>query len=288
MELLLIGDIFLCCLAFIALVIASITDIRKREVPNWLSFSIIAIAFAVRAIFSVISLSFSYFFYGLIVFFLFFLICNLLYYGKFFGGGDAKMIIGLATIFATTPSFFKNSFFLFDFLINIFVIGSVYSLIFILFLIAKNRKAFSSELKKINKKMKKAKIFFFLFVPVFLILSVLLSYSVIFIALAITFLLFPYLYIFVKAAENASMIKRVHPKNLTEGDWLAKEVKIKNKIIKPSVHGLSLEDIAIIKKHKKKVLIKYGIPFVPALLIALVLTFLFGNLLLALIRAIFF
>ena len=60
----------------------------------------------------------------------------------------------------------------------------------------------------------------------------------------------------------------VSPKNLTEGDWLERDVKIGRSVIKRSVHGLSLEDIKRLRKAKKRVLIKEGIPFTPAFLAA--------------------
>jgi len=90
-------------------------------------------------------------------------------------------------------------------------------------------------------------------------------------------LIFPYLYIFVKAVENSCMIKLLAPKQLTEGDWLVKPVKIGKKIIKPKTEGLTVQDIAIIKKAKKKVLVKEGMPFVPVFLIAVLASLFFGD-----------
>ena len=47
------------------------------------------------------------------------------------------------------------------------------------------------------------------------------------------------------------------------------DVKVQGKWIGKSVHGLSLGEIALLRKHKKLVYIKQGIPFVPAFLFAL-------------------
>ena len=58
-------------------------------------------------------------------------------------------------------------------------------------------------------------------------------------------------------------------RELQEGDWLEKEVKIGSRTIKKSVHGLSVEDIRLLRKSGTKVWIKRGIPFTPAFLIAL-------------------
>jgi len=84
------------------------------------------------------------------------------------------------------------------------------------------------------------------------------------------------IYLYSKAIENSCMIKFTFPNNLTEGDWLEKDVRIGSKIIKKSVHGLSKKDIEFLKEKNRKVWIKNGIPFSPAFLITfLVMVFSF-------------
>ncbi len=292
MDLIILSDILLFSIAFAFLIFASITDIKRREVPNWLCFSLIAIAFSIRILASVLTSQFSYLFYAIIAFILFFILANVLYYAKFFGGGDAKLIMALAIVFATTPSFIIASSlelfqepFLLSFLINIFFLGSVYSIFFIIFFAIKNYRSLKTEIKKMWKKSKTMRIIFL----VLAIISLALTYfSTLFLLFPVIILLFPLLYIIVKATENSCMIKLVSPRELTEGDWLVGKIKMGKKIIKPSVHGLSSQDIAALRKANKKVLIKYGIPFVPVFLIALVATALFGDLIVLIIKAFFF
>lgn len=292
MELLLISDILLSSIALLCLVFACITDIKRNEVPNWLSFSLLALALAVRAIFSIITFQFSYFLYALIALALFFILSNILYYIKFFGGGDAKLLVALAVVFATTPLFvlyssqtFFEEPFLLSFFINIFIIGSVYSWIFIAFFAIKNRAAFTLEFKKIYRQTKIMRFCFLVLAFAFLIASFFIT---IFIPLLIIALIFPYLYILAKATENSSMIKKVSPRNLTEGDWLIEKVQVKNKMIRPSIHGLNAKDITTLRKSNKRVLIRYGIPFVPVFLISLIISFLLGDLIIFILRAFFF
>ena len=79
------------------------------------------------------------------------------------------------------------------------------------------------------------------------------------------------------------MIRWVDPEKLTEGDWVVQDVVIGGKrICGPKDLGLEMRQIKRLirlKKQKKikKVLIKYGIPFVPSFLIAFIVTFLYGN-----------
>lgn len=74
------------------------------------------------------------------------------------------------------------------------------------------------------------------------------------------------------------MYKIVPLNKLTEGDWIPKPIYYKEKIIiKPKAEGLTLKDISLLNKLKiKKVLIREGIPFVPSLLIAFIITIIFG------------
>lgn len=288
----LISDILISSIAIVWLIFACVTDIKKREVPNWLSFSLIAIAFAIRALTAILTSQTYYFSYTIIAFILFFLLANLLYYIKFFGGGDAKLLIALAVVFATSPSFIPSTIpltepFLLSYLINTFTIGAIYSLIFIVFFAIKDKKNFSKEFKKINKENKTMQLYFIIIAIICFILAFFTGFFI-FIALCIITLVFPYIFIIAKATENVSMIRSVPSKELTEGDWLAQKVKLKKIIIKPSVHGLSLEEIKILRKNKKNVLIKYGIPFVPVFLISLICTLLFGDLLILLIKVFFF
>ena len=85
--------------------------------------------------------------------------------------------------------------------------------------------------------------------------------------------------LFVKAVEKACMLKRVKPSELTEGDWIAKDVIVKNKrICGPKDLGIEKAQIRqLIRLKIKSVIIKVGIPFVPSFLLAFVLTLWIGN-----------
>ena len=82
------------------------------------------------------------------------------------------------------------------------------------------------------------------------------------------------------------MIKKVSPRDLTEGDWLFKDIRIGKKTIKADFNGLSKKDISTLRKYRKGVYVKYGIPFVPVFLIAFILTILSGNVIAWLIKII--
>ena len=80
------------------------------------------------------------------------------------------------------------------------------------------------------------------------------------------------------------MLKYVKPQQLTEGDWIAKDININGKYLTgPKDLGIEKRKIRkLIELYKrgkvKKILIKEGIPFVPSFFVAYVITLLYGNL----------
>ena len=78
-------------------------------------------------------------------------------------------------------------------------------------------------------------------------------------------MLYPYLWVYVKAVEKACLYKYVKPRQLTEGDWVEEDILISNRVIyKAKNTGIEKEDIQkLVKARVKKVLIKEGIPFLP-------------------------
>lgn len=256
---------FLFALALIWIVFAVVQDLKKREVANWLNFSLIGFALAYRAFYSAYSSEWMFFVYGLIGCGVFFAIANLLYYSRVFAGGDAKLLMGLGAILP-----FENYLDLvytgLGFIILLFLAGALYSLIYSIFIAYKNLEKFRKEFLSRFKKLK-------IYLPViliFVLISLLIVNDKVFWML-IYIILFAasLLFIYVKSLD-VCMIKLVNPAKLTEGDWLEKDVHIGNFIVKKSVHGLSLGDIMKLKKAGKKVLIKEGIPFTPAFLIAFI------------------
>ena len=77
-----------------------------------------------------------------------------------------------------------------------------------------------------------------------------------------------HLYLFFLSVDESCMVRKVSPLKLTIGDWLYKDVKIGNKLIKANWDGLEEEEILLLNKNKKDVFVRYGIPFAPVFLIS--------------------
>lgn len=259
--------IFLIVLALIWIVFASTQDLKKREVANWLSFSLIIFALGFRFFWSLFSLNinFAFFYQGLIGLGIFFIIGNFFYYVRLFAGGDAKLMIALGPVLGFSSNFTTNLKIYFIFLFVYLFAGMFYGLFWSISLMINNFKNFKKEFSKIFYKNSKPTLlisFAGLILVFFGFVDLIFSY---FGALV---LILPYLYIFAKAIDEACMIKDIQVSELTEGDWLYRDVKIGKKLIKANWDGLSKEDIKLLKKNRKSVLIRQGIPFVPVFLIA--------------------
>ncbi len=262
--------IFLLILAGIFISVASVRDLKIREIPNWLSFSLIIFALGFRFFYSLFEASnFSFFYQGIIGFGIFFILGNLFYYARLFAGGDAKLMIAMGSILPFSESFFINvKIFSVWFLIFLFV-GMIYGLSWSFFLMFNNKREFKKEIKKQFSENKKI---FFMAVILGLILIILGFFYELFFILGIFIFITPYIFIYAKAVDESCMIKKLNPRELTEGDWLYKDVKIsKNKIIKATWGGLSMKEIKLLRKNKKYVFVRQGIPFIPVFFFSFVI-----------------
>lgn len=286
------ADIMLIIAALLALIIASFSDIKTKEVPDYVSFGLIAAALGIRILHSIVYSDWLYIGYGLAGFGIMFVFGAIIYYTKQWGGGDAKLLMGLGAAFATTPFYFKESVlllkdlplgYLINLLANLFIIGAVYGLVWSVVIFIKHWKQALGEMRKKIARARKVQL---TFICVSVILLIISFYVDVFLRAIITativFLLtYLYLYFFVKSAEKVGMYRRIPVGRLTEGDWVAEIIRVRGKTICcPNDIGLEKNQIhALGKARIKSVLVKEGIAFVPSILIGLIVTLVWGNIL---------
>ncbi len=286
--------IIIIVLSLLALVAASVSDLKTREVPDWLSYGLLITACAVRLVLFATTYDWMILLDGLIGFGFFFAIACLMFYSGQWGGGDSKLLMGLGALFGLEIStlmsldiiiFLKA--FPIAFLVNTLIAGAVYGLFWAGMLAIKNRKAFAKELRKLRTKkvlMVRNGLVGLLLLTVggMFVLSNPIE-KLLLIVIFVSATLLYYFWLFTKAVELSSMHKRVAPEKLTEGDWVVDEIKVGGKrIAGPKDLGLQREQIdELIRLKKKKkistVLIKEGIPFVPSFLIGFLITLWIGN-----------
>ena len=278
-------ELFILVLIIFFLAIASYTDALKREVPDWLNYSAIALAFFLRIMWSINTSDWHYFIYGFIGFVIFFLIgCGMYYLGQW-GGGDAKLMMALGIFLGIEVSINNDGVM---FLSNLLIVSLLYSLAFLFYLFIKNIKNVIKKYSEfINNEQKMYRgifmlMFFFAIVNLFLPLSFTTK------ALFFIVLTSPALYyfsIFTRSIEICCMQRLVDPKELTEGDWIVNDVNINGKKIYSvkdlGVSKQQIKELIKLKKQKKinNVLMKIGIPFIPCFFLTFIVNLYFGNLL---------
>jgi len=253
-------------LGLIWIVFAVVQDLRKREIADWLNFSLAIFALAFRFFYSLFNgEGFAFFYQGILGFAVFFIIGNLFYYGKVFAGGDAKLMISLGAVIPFSYKILANLNSALIFLVFFLFAGAIYGVIIGLVLAIKNRKIFSREFSRQFKDKRKL---FYLCLICSIILIILAFFESLFLYLGILIFISPYVYVSAKSIDEACMIKRINTKELTEGDWLSKDIKIGRRLIEAKWSGLSKEEIIFLRKKKKSILIRQGIPFSPVFLIS--------------------
>ena len=300
-------EIILISIGLLGLIAATITDLKTREVPDALNYSMIALGLALWTAKSIIEWDMSYIINSVISFGVLFLLATFMFYTGQWGGGDSKLLMALGALFPTYPiilySFFnpklgfpfmdKELPFLFIFIINLIIIGAIYGLLWSIVKGLRNRKEFMKKLRIFfeKKTIKTIRAIILLITTITSVTMLFLHTEKVFLIGLFVLLLCStfYIWIFVKIVEEISMYKKVNPKELTEGDWIAEDIIINKKTIaSPKDLGVSKKQIAILIKLKEqgkinKILIKNGIPFVPSFLIAFIVTLIYGNIMVLLI-----
>ena len=265
-------DVLLAGLIVTVLFIASYTDLRTKEVPDWLSYGFIVAALGVRGIYSFQD-GWEVIVAGLLGFAAFYLLALLFYYTHQWGGGDSKLLMGMGAALGITYPFAESSFTPLWFLLLLLFSGAWYGMIWLGVLAIKRRNCLFPELRSLigNHKKLHFSIGFgsLLFFGAGFFVNSLLLIVTLLVALY-------YLLLFLVAVQSCCFISERDTHTLTEGDWLAEDVVFNGKkVLKKKT--LAQNDIDKLHNHKiSSVLIKEGIPFVPSFLIAY-LFLLFGK-----------
>jgi len=262
--------IFLFLLALVWIVFATFQDLKKREIANWLNFSLIIFALGFRFFYSLFSENFNFFLQGIIGLAVFLILGNLFYYSRIFAGGDAKLMIALGPVIPFSGNLLANIKIFGLFLVLFFFVGALYGLIYSGVLAIRNKGKFKREFITQFKKNKKIFGFFMLVALIFIILGFFESFLF---AVGVFIFISVHLYTYAKSVDIACMVKKLKASQLTEGDWLYEDVKIGKKLIQANWGGLTKAQIKMIQKKHKSVLIRQGIPFAPVFLISFLVLF---------------
>lgn len=279
------------------LVAATISDLKKREVPNWVNYGLVVVGLGLGLLQSAVAADWRFIAFSVAGAAAALALASLMFYTGQWGGGDSKLLVGMGAAlglpFSGAVPFLGVNNLLVSFLFNLVAVSLGYAVVLIALLAFRNRAKFVVELKKQLQSYAKLRRFVLASAVVGIIIiaaanDFLARLSVVIILAAMFFGL--HLSLMAKAVEKACMLKRVSPLKLTEGDWIATDVIVAGKrICGPKDLGVEQRQIRqLVVLYKKKkiryVTIKEGIPFAPTFLIAYVVTVLFGNIFFTLLR----
>lgn len=260
-------DFFLIALALVWISFASLQDLKKREIYNWISFSLIGFALAYRAIYSVINSDLMFLIYGLLGLAVFVIVGYGFYYARVFAGGDAKLLMALGAVLPMSSSLLGNVAISLGFILLLLIFGSLWGIFYSGLLVLGNKRRFLTEFRKQYKRNRNL-LYGFILLAVVVAGIVALFFDTLMFVLPLVLLLFPLLYIYGKAVEESCLVIFVSSKELTVGDWLYSQVRVGKRIIKPNWEGLSESELTLLRKSRKKIEVRYGIPFVPSFFFA--------------------
>ena len=284
-------------IALTALIIGSLTDLDRREVPDWLNYFVLIVAIASRILESVINTTFEPILFGAIGLGIAYAFSAIMYYTGQWGGGDAKMLIALGALFGSyTPTIFKpimsesilpafaqgyNVLFVPILIFNILLVGSIYGLLWMSVLAIKHRKKFVKTYKKLWVTDKR-----YMYVSIIAVILIPIGYFIqsyqglALMILGLSLMSFGPAIIFGRAIEKTCMIQKMNVSKLTEGEWIVKDVKHKGELVCSQKDlGVTQKQISRLKQLKiTSVTVKIGVPFIPAFLGGFIVTIIWGNL----------
>ena len=270
-------------------IVGSWTDIKIREVSNWLSFGLIFSMLAIRLGQGIYLGQYGYLLEAATAGFLFLSLGVILFYSGQWGGADWKLLtaygIGFGSLWGEFSPLFEPIWpFYLTLLMNILVVSVLYTLPLALLYALRNKKVLSKCRKTVGRNEN---------------LAMLLGFGASALAVSYTgesvlwvFSLLAPLYAlskFLKPIENTYLTKLKKINELVEFDIPVKDIKVGGKLIISSEgpNGMTLANLKQLKKLEKSkkipgtMLVKWGFPLAPAFPIGLALSLIFGDFIIA-------
>jgi len=271
---------------------ASYFDLRTGEIPEMVSrgfiFSILLMASAQ----SILNFNPSYVINSMVMGTAYFLFGYLMFYLGEWGGGDVKLLagIGLSLGLLGAENYFLDEIFPYyiSYFINMAIVSSPYVILYSLILGLLKPEVFQKFFENLKRKITVVGVVMS-FLPAIVAGSLGMGNA------AFLYLLLPILLIlsiYLRIIEGIALQKTINVNKLKEGDMVASDVVLDNKVIarRRDMDGLNNKQISEIQKLAsegkipEEIRIRWGIKFAPILLFAFIFTVYLGNLLEILIK----
>lgn len=258
------------------LILASYFDLKTGEIPYWISFPFIYSGLFLSLYHGNINnLQYAMFINAVIGGIIFLVFGLIAYKFAFLGGGDVMLFAGAGAGIANMGGIPLNENPYISFIFDLGIASIIWGLIYASFTAIKNKKI----LAEFKEKMRFPFILLIIlnFVIVLLLMLKIRSEILLILIIEIFFLIMTLL----KIVEK-HMIEEIPTENLNEEDTIYEDLIIKGKNLKNKF--LSKEEVEEIRKIKETVKIKRGIKYAPAILLAFIIFYLYGNVLFYLIN----
>jgi Flp pilus assembly protein protease CpaA len=270
--------------AFAGSIYAALWDLKTTEIPDEIPHAMIIFALLFYGIQSVIESNYWIFLNSLIYGGAILVLGFVMYYAGQWGGGDAKILAAIIFLLPTANTALP---FPLTFLLNVFLVGAGYMILYSFVLALMNRRIFSAFVADVKKQKALLALgsiaLFATFSIINYLVLVVLAYPVNYLYLLRNSLL-PLLAViglfvvwrFAKAVEDVGFKKKIPVSKLKIGDVL-----IDSKLWE----GITERQLKKVKKSGKRfVWIKEGVRFAPAFPLALLFTLLYGDFLFLILR----
>ena len=221
----------------IYLFVASISDFKTREVPDWLNYGAVITGLSLNLIFSIITQNKYFIINSITGFAIFFILAYVLFYTGQWGGGDSKALMGIGALIGLNIMSIKFQIpLLVTFVINTAIVGAIYGLIWSSSIALINFKKFAEGIRE--RLRVKNLIIIKVIIILLLLLAIILQFlplnnpiKILFLGLSIIITLSFYMWIFISVVEKSFMEKIIDVEKITEGDWVTEEIIKDKKII---------------------------------------------------------
>ncbi len=270
----------LAILLLCALAIAAWRDLQVREIPDLLSLGLVVVGVLGAIAIAIVERNPSVLYASATGALAGFGAGWLLYRARQWGGGDVKLLAGVGAILGLWAPDYR----LLAHIILLAFAGTVWGLTYSAWLVWRHRvvfrRAFTARIREpAIHRARTALVGCGIAGLLALLVTPLWAQLAILCALCGAYLLF-YTWIVSRTLENAVLTRSLPVARLMEGDWIIRDVRKKDgKVLVPARKtGVSADDIAALRRAKiKTVMVREGIPFVPAFLLATLLLFALEN-----------
>ncbi len=271
-------EFVLFAIGLVGFSLAGYWDLRYTEFPDWLPYSIIILALAVRGIFAFVAGDWWILGNSAFIGVVFLSLGLLLYFSKQWGDGDAWLLGALGFLFPTQPGFGAVMFLSFPLtlLFNFLFVSLAYLIIYSIMLGLRNREVNKKYIECLREEKRRFSLFSVFFFVVSwgcaFIMYFLFSFEI---SYLMQMIMFPFLLIFIlffsyyaKIVEKNLFKRRIKTSELKEGDV----------ILDGRWRGIVKKEIEAVRRKNKYVWIKEGVRFAPVFVITMLISLFYGDL----------